>query len=186
MIFDAKTGEWVAEKNSPEAQSLKNIEQRTRTIEHKTTTKKMTPAEIKAENMQNPLYAYAYHLSDLLYEMHEDAGYRGVRFNNSSRQCYYNPATKKITLGYHMIDDAAERGFYEPYKGTQWVWAANGITTRQFGKRAVWMIMLHEYAHRLQDVQGKLYKDSKWGWHHRGFQNILKNLIETFPYEDTL
>ena len=182
-------GEWVADENSPEQQSLKNIANRKSKITQpspSTPKPKKSPKSIREQNMQNPLFAYAYKLADHLTQQLENKTFRGLIFRNLKNRCHYDPTTKKITMDYQMVEYCAREGYYESYKSVQWVWGNNGYRNYVHDFEAIWMIVLHEYAHHIQIDRNLGYKvaSNKGGYHHNGFQTILNELIILFPFSE--
>lgn len=189
MRIDPKTGEWVAAEGSPEAVSLKNIAERSRTMTRTATRvakPKKTAEQIRRQIMEHEFYGYAVRLANHIAEQMNLDRFEGVIFCNMREECYYNGTTRKVVMGYQMVDSCAKNGQYEPYKAVKHVWRENGYTTRMYGKQAIWEIILHELAHHLTDEDGNGFKlsNKQGGYHHRFFQGRLNELIILFPWEE--
>lgn len=157
-------------------------------VEHPQTCQKLVDRqeEIRQEILKNEYYAYALRLVDYIANQMNIKMGRPV-FRNRKVSCY-NPETKQIYFSYENVDYSVKNGFAE-YATVGHVWWKNGYqpVSRpsywkfQGGRQAVWMIVLHEMAHRTQHDKHGSFK----GDHHgQIFLSELNELIILFPYDE--
>lgn len=183
LKFNPRTGEWEGETggvniaelgNRKPVQKKQEIPQRDR------------QEEIRAEILKNENYAYAIRLVEY---MAEQLGIKMGKtiFRNRQASCF-NPQTKQIQFSYENIDWSVKNGFCE-YPTVGHIWTRNGYKgsrgrhhwTFENGKKAVWMIAVHEMAHAVQDTKNGVSYGSV---HNDCFLQELNDLIILFPYSE--
>lgn len=181
LKLNPKTGEWEGITGGVDLKELESRKPKPQYIPLKDRQE-----EIRQSIMENENYAYAIRLVDYI------ANQMGVKmgrtiFRNRAASCY-NPNTQQIQFSYENIEKSVEKGFAE-YSTVGHIWVANGykpIARNGYwkfegGKQAIWMIVLHEMAHRLQHDKQSSFK----GDHHgQIFLNELNDLIVLFPYSE--
>lgn len=129
-----------------------------------------------------PEQQFAMDLAERLFQEH-NIDHHPTVFRNRMSSCEQKIAGKpQIVLGYQNLNYYLEHGFRE-YKTIAGVWFDQGKLT---GKRAIWALVLHEFAHVIQDVEGRLF--SKVGhrnkYHNEQFVTILRELQILHPYDE--
>jgi len=192
--YNAITGEWEGTTGGVDLQELSS---RKPTAEYKQQkTKEQKLAKIRAEIMANPMYAYAIRLVDHIAKAYDLKMGKTVFRNRRNSVC--DTATNQIIFSYEGVDRKVEKGWAEyvtvapvwqkfGYKGTyergyKNSWCRFEAMT---GKKAVWAIVLHEMAHRLQNEEGFSRKNWKqYDLHGEQFCEKLEELIVLFPYDE--
>jgi hypothetical protein len=181
LKFNPKTGEWEGTTGGVNLQELK---ERKPVVKKQEIPQRDRQEEIRQEILKNENYAYAIRLVEYIAEQLEIKMGKTI-FRNRQASCY-NPETKQIWFSYENIDNSAKNGFFE-YATVGHIWIRNGYkpvekrSAWKFsnGKQAIWMIAVHEMAHRIQhDKQGSFRGDH----HGQIFLQELNDLIVLFPY----
>jgi len=141
------------------------------------------PASIVARTITYTLeQQFALNLAEKMYQEH-GIDHCPTVFRNRQNS-YEQKVTGKcqIVFGYQDLGRCFENGFRE-YKSISSVWFDQGNLV---GRRAIWALVLHEFTHVVQDVEGRLY--SRIGHrnkiHNEQFVMILRELQTLYPYEE--
>lgn len=205
LKYDPRTGEWIGTTGGVNLQELNN--RKPTPINKIQQTKEQKEREIKNQILANPFYAYAIRLVDYLAKQLNVKMGKTI-FNNWNGD-HYLSASKQIQFSYEHVDSTIKNGFSE-YATIGHIWVKNGYSGKREivkkskfsrskfgdfvvketsesywkfdgGKQGIWMIVLHEMAHRLQHDKQKSFA----GDHHGAiFQQELNDLIILFPYSE--
>lgn len=182
LKLDPKTGEWIGITGGVNLQELDNRKPVIKKIPQRDRQE-----EIRQEILKNENYAYAIRLIDYISSQLEIKMGKTI-FRNRAVSCY-NPETKQIYFSYENLENSAKNGFVE-YPTVGHIWIENGYKGRrenhfwrfENGKKAIWMIAIHEMAHR---AQAEKNNNNFRGDHHgQIFQQELNDLIILFPYSE--
>lgn len=205
LKFNPRTGEWEGETGGVNIAELGNR----KPVQKKEIPQRDRQEEIRQEILKNDNYAYAIRLVDYISSQLNVKMGRTIFTNKNTNT--YNPLTKQIQFSYEHVDATFSNGFPE-YPTIGHIWVKNGykgkhitqqvgskVSVNMFGtmtrksvnksvwkfpggKQGIWMIAIHEMAHRLQHDKnnGSFYRDH----HGQIFQKELNDLIILFPYSE--
>lgn len=175
LVFNPRTMEWETKGAFPQP----------RPTSKPIIAKPPAQDDIMATIRQHPIYGFADRLARYLFQAYELP--EAVSYRNRRGSCF-DPNTKYLYFGYESLRESYNVGFAE-YVTISPVWGYHGISGEAMrgyyrfsaGLKGVWMEVLHEFAHVLQDRQnGARFGDI----HNDNFRKNLDELITLFPYDE--
>jgi hypothetical protein len=96
-------------------------------------------------------------------------------FRNRRASCYRRSTPIQIVYGYSNVEYSFEVGFLE-YPTVVWVWPTRTVA----GREGLYRIVLHEFAHVLQDERGGLKRGDL---HGPSFSDALVEVQGFYPWD---
>lgn len=182
LTYNPKTQEWEGTTGGVNLQELGKRKPAPKVVPQK----ENKAEQIEKEILGHPIYGYIKRLSIHIAEQYE-IGFKANSFifRNKTRATYY-PNSHQIVYGYENAQHIFENGFAEyPTVAHVW-WGVVKMEKRhdgrqsyykmlETGKIGLWQVVLHEMAH---------FIDKGENGHQSRYQEILKELIILFPYEE--
>jgi hypothetical protein len=122
---------------------------------------------------------------DLTHRMYAEHGFEHHPTVFRNRRGSYEHVVNgkcQIVFGYECLETAMRDYLYRlEYKTIRYAWAGQGELA---GQRGAWALVLHEFAHVIQQETGTLHIAGSNKYHNSNFVKALKELQTLYPFEE--